>query len=613
MARGRRVGEDVPRVRHVDFNDLPRASRERFVRSLVSTSPTARPLCGRVAKRRPTVGWWLLVVAAVGALAALAAPRFGAIEAPVQDARYLAGYVAAWTALALAGSMLARRRALAGSLPFAPGVYVFPLDVVDARTRSLTLHPLADLDRCELVESRRKGVCEVHFELPAARFVFELAGRDVAEGVVAAVERARSSSSARGVSGDASTNDPFAEARARRFEPARDHGILARGRPAWSRHVWAIGLTVGVVGGGLSHRLRNSVSDRQALARVDATGDVELAERYAGGSGSHASEVAAGTLPRAHLARARSLPDGRLRADAIARVLTRFPRSPATADARVALALAEHAEFAKLRTVAELRAFVAWSPAAADAPAASAKIAEAYVRAREEFRARGKTTDKSVAPVVDAILRHAEASASVDVRLRRHIAPSLPAHLGASHAAVLEEAREVDAGVTPASALVAALERSLVAVFGAEVVSLRLGPPLDGPAPIPGTPPFVEVSAPVIVIDYELTPSAVSYPAAPAGASSATAFDVSFDLAVQVPGEPRTTSFETEVEAPTKLAFAAIDRAFAPLLPAGAASLDAASVETRLLARAFDQLAARWSDAFVESVDAAGAASARQP
>ncbi|MBX3260871.1 MAG: hypothetical protein KIT86_24555 [Hydrogenophaga sp.] len=289
-------------MRSIDFNDLPRTTRERFVRSLVSASPAARPICQRVSKQRSPAGWYLLLVLAAAALGGLGCWRFGAIDAPVQDRRLLGGYVAAGAALVLSASMLARRRAIRGSLPFAPGVYVFPLDLVDARTRQLELYSLSELQSLDPVHHSHKGRythSSLWLVFPTRSFVFEARGQYAADAQLAAVRRAREALAAathRGTLDDLASLDPFIDARARNFEPASDHGLLARGRPAWTRFVWAIALVVGPALGFGAWRLRNWLSDARASSRLRARPDVAQTETYVAGGGLRALDQA-GTRP----------------------------------------------------------------------------------------------------------------------------------------------------------------------------------------------------------------------------------------------------------------------------------------------------------------------------
>ena len=181
-------------MRSIDFNDLPRATRERFVRSLVSDSPAARPICQRTAKPRTRAGWIVLSLVVVAALGVMTVLGLGAVDAPVQDRRFLVGYMAAFAVLGLSLAMLARRRAVAGSLPFTPGVYVFPLDLVDARAREIVLHPLAELQAFDPVHHLKGGKythSTLWFIFSTASFAFELRGQAAAIAQAAAVQAAR--------------------------------------------------------------------------------------------------------------------------------------------------------------------------------------------------------------------------------------------------------------------------------------------------------------------------------------------------------------------------------------------------------------------------------------
>ena len=230
----------------------PWPTRERFVRSIVSDSPVARPMCrrhGAAAHRRrgfpgaPCSSW--------AARPWWASRRFdfGWAEAPVQPVIFIVGYIAGCAAVALALSMLIRRSALRGSLPFAPASYVFPVDLVDARTRQLVLYPLSTLQAFDVMHhSGSKGYTRstLRFVFPTTSFTFESRDRNRAEAEATASKMHERPSRRFWVEARRSPSwaavDPFVEARARRFAPARDHGLLARGRPTWTCHIWLITL-----------------------------------------------------------------------------------------------------------------------------------------------------------------------------------------------------------------------------------------------------------------------------------------------------------------------------------------------------------------------------------
>lgn len=610
-------------MRQIDFNDLPRATRERFVRSLVSSSPAARPICKRTSKPRSRALWVLLVVLGLGTLGAVTTVHFGAVHAPVQDRRFLGTYVAVWAVVGLALSMLARRRALAGSLPFAPGVYVFPLDLVDARTREITLHPLTELQSFDPVHHTKGGKythSTLWFIFQAESFAFEVRGQAAATAQVAAVQAARENLAAalqRGGLDELSPFDPFADARARNWEPAHDHGLLARGRPVWTRFIWAITIIVGLTGGVGWWRLRNWQSDEWAFSRITAKPDVMLAEAYVQGGGLRSAEVKRSVLPRARLEEARSEPDGAKRAEAIERFLLTYPKTSVEADARTALVDALHTEFLSLTTVSGLRAFVARWPDARDVPAAKVKIHELYEQTLADFQKHANVSDKNVVPIVSAMLAYSEEKARpIEVRFRRRGAASLAAADQLLEKGLLDDDGPAAGGNAPVSphlggedasrrerALVIGLERSFRTLFPAGVFSFALCAPVDEPAPAPGSRPLAEVSAPTFVIDYDVGWAGTTYVGRDSRRRYLGVF-VRFELAVQVPADARVLSLSAKVEAPESFPLEHIpeDPIFLALVPAAGATPagDDARVYGVMLLRAFDQMAARMMITFFE-------------
>jgi len=629
-------------VRRIDFNELPRATRERFVRSLVSDSPAARPICQRTSKPRSRALWVILVLLGLAALGALTYVHFGAVNAPVQDRRFLGGYVAVWAILGLALSMLARRRALAGSLPFAPGVYVFPLDLVDARTREITLHPLSELQSFDPVHHTKGGKythSTLWFIFPTESFAFEVRGQPAATAQVTAIHAARENLAAalqRGGLDELSPFDPFADARARNWEPAHDHGLLARGRPMWTRFIWAITIIVGLTAGVAWWRGRNWQSDEWAFRKLTAKPDVTLAEAYIRGGGLRSAEVKDVVLPRARLAEARSEPDGAKRAEAIERFLRTYPKTSVEGEARAALADALHTDFLAQSTVSGLRAFITRWPDASDVPAAKVKIHELYEQTLTDFEKHANVSDKNVVPLVRAMLVYSEEQARpIEVRFRRRSAGSLAAADHLLEKGLLDDDGPAPGGNAPVTphlggedasrrerALVLGLERSFRAVFPAGVFSFALGAPVDEPAPAPGARPLAEVTVPTFVIDYEVGWAGTTYVSRDSRRRYLGVF-VRFDVVVQVPSDARVLALSAKVEPPETFPLEhrpddTIPLALVP--PAGAAPPDDARAYGVMLLRAFDQMGARLMPVFFEPKTAsarapqeAGAASAGSP
>jgi hypothetical protein len=563
-------------LRQIDFNDLPRTSRERFVRSLVSVSPSAAPICRRESKARSPIAWYLLLIVTLSALVVGIMHQFAATAAPVQDRRWLAFYVAAWALIGLALSMLGRRSALKGSLPFQPGTYVFPLDLVDARTRELELYPLSELQSLDPVHHTKGGRythSTLWFVFPDKSFVFDIKGQEQAESQLAAVQSARQifmQAIQRGDLSELLAFDPFADARARNWLPTNDFGLLAKGRPAWTRFIWAITVVVGLAAGVGTWRLRNWRSDERVFARLEARPDTSIADAYVKGGGLRAAEVESSIIPRAKLAEAKK-ETGDKRIAALDKFLKAYPKSAVEAEARGLLRDALHEQFMAQTTVSGVRAFVAAWPSAPDAYQGQAKIKELYDQTHAMFRQKMSTTDKNIGPIVEAMMTWAETGGTpFDVRFRKRNVAALaltdrlltkglldddgaPAPNGNAEIAPLFAGEE---GKARDAAIVKGLEHAFKGVFPADVIPLRVGPPIpDAEAaamPAPPKPPFEDVKAPTLVVDVDVAWSGATFLARDLKRRY-VGVQVKVDVIAQIPKDQRIVTFSLKTQTPESL------------------------------------------------------------
>lgn len=536
----------------------------------MSDAPASQPIVSKIVKARSAAPLWILFVLSILVVAGLAIPKFGTISSPVQDRRYLGGYVAATALFGFSLSRLVRRRSLAGSLPFVPGVYVFPLDLVDARTRELGLYSLTELNSLEAVHHQRGGAYShsiLWFVFPTASFTFEAQGQERADHLVAKIQGARQiamSAMQRGELYELAAIDPFAEARARNFEPAHDHGLLARDAPIWTRFIWAITILSGLVLGVAGWRVRNWQSDAWAYKKLVAQPDVRAAQIYVNGGGLRAGDVKSTIIPRAQLSSARAITDGQKKADALEQFLKDYPKSAIDQEARAALADAIHAQFTEQTTVAGLRAFIKRWPASPDVPAAKTKMRDLYRETLADFHAHANVSDKNVVPIVDAILAWAdENEAPIDVRFRRRSSSTLPLTDRLLAKNLLDDdgvaARNGNAEISPVwsdlntreSALVAGLQRSFRKVFPYDVVPLRVGQPLED-TPGKAALPLPDLTVPIFAVDYEVTWSGTTYLARDRSRRY-LGLTVKMDVAVQVPKVDRVLSFALRAEPPDSL------------------------------------------------------------
>jgi hypothetical protein len=646
-------------VNRIDFNQLPRINRERFVRSvaaatgeesvldeprLASDAPALVPICSRASRPRSALAWYLLAVVSVAALVAVGAFHFGRLTTPVQDRRFLGGYVLAAAGLGFACASIARARARRRTLPFAPGVYVLPLEVVDAREQELELHSLLELVSADPVHHQRSGAYShttLWLVFPTQTFTFEVRGLTHAESILARISEARRTLAAsfqRGRLDELWTVDPFADARARNFEPCNEPGLRARALPIWTRFVWAIALIIGLAPGVAAWRGRNWLSDRRAYESLRAHPDEGAATAYLAAGGLHVTDVTGTILLEVRLAAAEKEPIPAKRAEALDRFLKKYPSSSVDAAARTARADALHASFLEETTVSGLRAFVERWPGAADTPAARQKIHAIYKETRADLRLHANVSDKATLPVLDAVLAWADdRSSPVLVRFRRRALGSLastdkllaagllddegPAKRGNAEVAVHFGPTEI---ADREATIVRGLEQGIRAVFPADVLSLKLGPPLDKDVPpardpveptprkagskrgatrsadanadavSPAPAPAPDVTVPTIVVEYEPSWNGVTY-LSRERQRRFVGVALALDVLIQVPNEPRSLSFALKVNPPDSFS---VDQ--------GAdAAKDDAHVYDAMLLRAFERVRGQLAQVFFEPKTAA--------
>lgn len=608
-------------MRAVDFNELPRATRERFIAALRAPGYAFGgngPVFAQASTTGAVVGWVLLLLCAGGAFLAVTKSHYGSPWEPQQSAGYLVAYVGLLFLCVLAIVGLVRRTLLSKALPFAPGVYLFPVDLVVARSKDLVLYPLASLLRLQPTHHYRNGFYSyTSFDLAfegGASFTFTVGGREIAERQLDALRYAQrqiSEALERGDMNVLAALDPFMEARIQDFRPTAEPGPVAGGLPAWTRLGWAIALGAGVVIGAPTWLVRNLLSDEAAfkdLRRYESTYSLEA---YANAGGRHADEVRKNLIPRAYLKKAKEEPKEK-RVEAIEKFLKDYPNSTVEADARTALADALHGEFLSRTTVTGLREFLKKWPTAADAPAARTKIHALYQKSLADFRAHANPNDKNVVPVVEALVTWMESHESppLEVKFRRKNAASLAAADKLLSKGMLDDDGPARGGnaqvsshftatqaVTRETAVVRALEKGFRQVFPADILPLKRGADDEQG----------DGTAPAITVDYEVGWSGTTY----IGRDSGRRFVgimVRFDVGVKVPNEPRALSFAMKVEPPESFTvdYTKWDSSFRSAMgksygtsPTGGPS-DSQVYDVMAL-RAFDQLSTKMKNAFFDA------------
>src|SRR6185369_16436381 len=86
------------------------------------------------------------------------------------------GYAALGVVLCFGVFSAVRVAIVRGKLPYGPGVYVFPVDLVDARTNQLGLIPMSELKEAKVSEGEREAVLTFR---DGSSFTFPLGKADV--------------------------------------------------------------------------------------------------------------------------------------------------------------------------------------------------------------------------------------------------------------------------------------------------------------------------------------------------------------------------------------------------------------------------------------------------
>jgi hypothetical protein len=283
-----------------DFYRLPRPVQDRFAAATRRAAPPA-PLLFERASRRGVWGYLgagggLTVVAIIllevgwgnvgSGLAIHKAPMLG-----VDVALFGA---AAYCVLHAVGILITME-----SMPWRPGVYLFPACVVDAREPTLLVWPVADSEGVERVAAPPGLALKMR---DGSRVVVGASG-------AAEVERADGGLAARrGELAQAiAEENPHLLAE---LDPLHDSALsspigpseaMKRSTPVWVRLDWAIAAAVGAVLGLAIGDMRNAMSDAAMFRAVAATGSVAELKAYLAHGGKHAPDVSDVLLPRAEL------------------------------------------------------------------------------------------------------------------------------------------------------------------------------------------------------------------------------------------------------------------------------------------------------------------------
>lgn len=415
---------DTPQT--VDFFRLPKDTRERFVGCCTGQAPPA-PLLTTVPSLGTTIFWRVVLCALVVAgVAWLGYNGFGEIgdRWMIQGVFPLLLYVGLLFLGALGSLGAVRAVLLRRQLPYPPGKYLFPFDLVDAQTRELRVLPLAALESTRMVEHHNEGsYTHTAFEFHYAggeHHTFNVNNAAQAELVAQAINASRGAIHSAIESQDLQALaglDVFIEPRLTgtwQEEPKAGAPKLPLFLAHWR---WAA-LAAAVVAAVPLWHLRNLRSDdlgfRNAVAWANDGGPGF--EEYLRSGRRHVDRVRKTFMPRAEIRRAqqaRSLPE----IDALVAKHRGTPLEQEAVEARE-LVLADLAMRAdRANDLKALRDFLKAHPGSRLESHVRGAIARVYGLAKVRYRLLA-STDAAAAAFMERLLDHLGTSDSPEVLVR---------------------------------------------------------------------------------------------------------------------------------------------------------------------------------------------------
>jgi len=473
-------------MRKLDFYKIGREKQERFIASTKGGAPPA-PIVQVKGDGGRTLQWGGLSAGAAIVLIVLFALRFGVLGAPlaVHGSLALLLYVGLlflipYAALRAVGSALAGR-----SLPYKPGVYVFPMCLVDARDKTLRVFSMTDITRVS--RATAGGSLKLSFK-GASSFSFPAADAADAEQMNRSIDTAKAQvehALANKDEGELVTLDPFFEAKRGWTSPIGPKEALTDRSPPWRRFDYAAAAACAILLGPLLWVLHNKASDDSMLKKALAQNTPEAFQSYLVVGKRHTDEVSTVLLPRAELDRAKA----QQTVEAVQAFLAAHPNSAIDKEAQDALhdALLRELDKAKAAgSLASLQAFAKKYPAHhLDAEYAKA-LHGLYQGALARFKARAANDSPQLATFVQKLATWLEKHGPmVTVVFRREVSSALGQAdklIGAAPTNRAFGPKQVTKYFDPTAdqpkeaAVVAAFQKDLREIFSPDLIEFSMGP-----------------------------------------------------------------------------------------------------------------------------------------
>lgn len=505
-------------IRDLDFNALPFAVRERFVAAVKSKdgadSPALREVQGIAGL---SVGLVLLLLLAYFWVFRGLMRGFGVLGDADAMQTYGWGifYACVLAAAFYAALALWRRIQMRRAVPYMPGRYLFPLDLVDARTRELKIYSLAKLKSINTVNDNVLGVPRTvvtfGFE-DGSRQKLKVDGkREAEQGIARWNDRQgelRQASQAQDATAFSRLDAFFAVRRARWALGApglEGEPLTARHLPKYLRWRAPIAIGVAVIAAFASLHVRNGLSDEALYKEALRVGTERAYREYLDAGRRHGDEIRAG-LPRV-----------------------------AFNDAK------------RIRSVTALRSVLQRYPKAGLQDDVKRELAAIYAAALARFRAQAATSDPTLVPFMEQVLSALNEASSSTLQLvftrpsgdaleaaDRRIAQNAK---GQEVAPVAGHFGQNSAGPREAR-IVAEMARGFAAIFPGDVLNVQ-----SAVAPSPRLPRMD--------IAYSVAPSGMIYKL-DQGSRLFVGIAVDFDIRMSTPASPKDWRFKVAVRPPQR-------------------------------------------------------------
>jgi hypothetical protein len=610
-------------ARIIDFNKLPKSVRERLI-GCIAGNYSPRPILSERFSQAGTVGWILLVLLCGGLLLGLLAYGFAEpySDGSVQSPALLILYVGAMFLGVYSLFAILRRAKLKALLPFVPGRYLFPMDFVDARNRTLRILPLGSLIDLQAVHHHTNGVYSyTQFSLTfegGGVETFTMSNKGMAE---AALQNLRGQ---RAAIGEAVQNqrieviqalDPFFDVRINDawdnppVQQGFEQGPMAGEVPAWLQKAALFALAPAIVLAPLVWFLRNRLSDDAMFNNAKEQNTESAFESYLYHGKRHAEDVRQNYIWKAALADAnKEGTSAGLRA-----FVRKYPDSPPSNEIRTdTLPRLAFKEAQAKKTVSAIREFQKEFPGSVVDTDAKKAVHDLFVATLTAFKPQASTADPKMLPFVERLLAYLEAKESPDVKVSFRLIkspslaaadkilatktpglPSIPGIGGAGTVAAASSHFSEERSVKREAAIVTALQQAFGKIFPSDVLNLE-----QGERRSEATPKGAMVGEPTIDIDYEVGWSGSTYSSEKSGREF-VGIRVDFQAAMRLPGEPEKEAlrFKLAVEPPEHFTVNYSSPFIDRTLLESAGPSDTTVYEV-MASRAFEQLSAKLRGVF---------------